>query len=317
MELGIHLSTEEHGPDRLIATARRAEELGFGFATISDHFHPWTERQGESPFVWSVLGALARETDRMRFITAVTCPTIRVHPAVIAQATATTAAMMPGRFVLGLGSGENLNEHVVGARWPAPRERLDMLEEATEVIRELLTGELVAHRGPHYCVEDAKLYTRPAEPPPIYLAAGGPVAAGVAGRLADGLVLDGPHGDVADRFREEGDADRPIVGKLMLTWAEDRRQARKTALEWWPIGGVGTAGGDLRLPTDFESVAANLRDDAAIAGNLVTDDADDIVQRIEEFAAVGTTHVALHQVGPDQDAFLDGPGRELLERYAA
>lgn len=314
MDIGIHLSSEEHPPARLLATAAHAEEAGFGFATISDHFHPWTERQGQAPFVWSVLGALGQVTARMRFITAVTCPTIRLHPAVVAQAAATTAALMPGRFVLGLGSGENLNEHVVGARWPAPRERVEMLEEATGVIRELLDGGLVAHRGRHYHVEDARLYTRPPEPPPVYLAAGGTRAAGIAGRLADGLIVDRPDRELIERFRSAGaGGDRPVVGKLMLTWAEDRGTARRTALEWWPIGGVGTAGADLRLPGDFASVAANLTEEAALAGNLVTDDVADIEERIAEFAAAGATSVVLHQVGPEQAAFIDGPGRRLLD----
>lgn len=317
MQLGIHLSAEEHGPDGLLATAARAEELGFTFATISDHFHPWTEQQGQSPFVWTVLGALARATRRMRFITAVTCPTIRMHPAIVAQAAATTAATMPGRFTLGLGSGENLNEHVVGARWPAPRERLEMLEEATEVIRRLLDGGLVAHRGRHYHVEDAQLFTRPEEPPPIHLAAGGPTAATLAGRLADGLIVDGPEAEPVQRFRAEGPSadDRPVTGKLMLCWANDRAEARRTALAWWPIGGIGTAGADLRLPSDFTSVATNLTEEAAVAGNLITDDVDEIGERLEAFRQAGATQVALHQVGPDQAGFLDGPGRALLERY--
>jgi coenzyme F420-dependent glucose-6-phosphate dehydrogenase len=316
MQLGIHLSAEEHGPDRLVATARHAEELGFGFATISDHFHPWLEAQGESPFVWTVLGSLAYATERMTFTTAVTCPTIRTHPAVVAHAAATTAASMPGRFILGLGSGENLNEHVVGSRWPAPRERLEMLEEAAEVIRRLLTGELVSHRGRHYRVEDAQLFTRAPQPPPIHVAAGGPTAASLAGRLADGLIIDNPDSeDVIQRFRDERGGDGPVTGKLMLCWAEDPAEARRTALEWWPIGGIGTAGGDLRLPSDFASVSQNLSDEAKVAGDLITDDVDEIAERLEAFRDVGATHVALHQVGPDQDGFLDGPGRALLERY--
>jgi G6PDH family F420-dependent oxidoreductase len=317
MQLGIHLSAEEHGPARLVETARRAEALGFGFATISDHFHPWLPSQGHSPFVWTVLGALAQATERMTFTTAVTCPTIRMHPAVVAHAAATTAATMPGRFELGLGSGENLNEHVVGARWPAPRERLEMLEEATGVIRRLLAGGVVAHRGTHYHVEDARLFDVPEEPPPIHLAAGGTVAAELAGRLADGLVIDSPDDpEPVERFHAAGDGGRrPVTGKLMLTWAEDRVTARRTALAWWPIGGIGTAGGDLRLPSDFASVSENLAEEARIAGNLVTDDVDEIAARVEAFRDAGATRVSLHQVGPDQDGFLDGPARALLDRF--
>src|SRR5215217_2287868 len=161
-EFGYALSSEEHGPNDLVAFARRAEQVGFEFAMISDHFHPWTDAQGQSPFVWSVIGGIARETQRLRLGTGVTCPTIRTHPAIIAQAAATSQVMMEGRFFLGVGTGEELNEHVTGARWPGPQERLEMLEEAIGVLRLLWEGGYQSHYGKHYTVEQARIYTLPA-----------------------------------------------------------------------------------------------------------------------------------------------------------
>jgi coenzyme F420-dependent glucose-6-phosphate dehydrogenase len=205
--IGYALSTEEHGPGELVRYARLAEEAGFEFAVISDHYHPWIDRQGESAFVWSIIGAIANATDRLRLGTGVTCPTIRLHPAIIAQAAATAATLLPGRFFLGVGSGENLNEHVVGERWPPVAVRLEMLEEAIEAIRELWSGALVSHRGKHYTVENARLYTLPDEPPPLVVAAAGPNAAALAGRLGDGLVGVSPQKGFVQR-RDGGDPDR-------------------------------------------------------------------------------------------------------------
>src|SRR5438874_8218898 len=179
-EIGYALSSEEHGPRELVAQARRAEEVGFTFALISDHIHPWTDRQGESPFVWSVIGGIARATDNLRLGTGVTCPTMRIHPAIIAHAAATAAAMMPGRFFLGVGTGENLNEHVLGAKWPMPDERLEMLEEAVEVIRLLWEGGYQTHRGKHYTVENLRIFDLPDEPVEVAVAAMQPQAAELA-----------------------------------------------------------------------------------------------------------------------------------------
>src|SRR3989440_208261 len=161
LSLGYKLSSEEQSPLDLVRQAQMAEDTGFEFALISDHYHPWTDRQGQSPFVWSVLGAIAQATRRLVVGTAVTCPTVRIHPAIVAQAAATTAALMPGRFFLGVGSGENLNEHILGDRWPPTDVRLEMLEEAVGVIRELWKGEVTNHHGAHYTVENARIYTLP------------------------------------------------------------------------------------------------------------------------------------------------------------
>ena len=193
-------------------THETAEDAGFTFALISDHFHPWIDRQGQSPFVWGVLGAIAQATDRLVVGTGVTCPTIRTHPAIIAQAAATAAALMPDRFFLGLGTGENLNEHVVGRGWPSLDVRTEMLEEAVEVIRELWKGDLTNHRGPHFTVENARLYTLPERLPPIHLAAGGPKAAEQAGEIGDGLIATGP----------ETSSSAPIAKRAATVRCSDR-----------------------------------------------------------------------------------------------
>src|SRR5215212_2388909 len=202
VEIGYALSAEEHRPGDLVRYAIAAEEAGFPFALVSDHFHPWTDRQGQSPFVWSVIGAIAQATDRLRLGTGVTCPTIRIHPAIVAHAAATSAVMMEGRFFLGVGTGEELNEHILGDLWPAPQVRLEMLEEAIEVMRLLWQGGYQSHLGKHYTVEQARIYTLPAEPPPIAVAAAQPRAAELAGRLGDAFVGVAPESDLVEQFEQ-------------------------------------------------------------------------------------------------------------------
>ena len=187
-EIGYALSSEEHTPGDLVKNARRAEEAGFTFALISDHFHPWIDHQGHSPFVWGVIGGISQATQKLRLGTGVTCPTVRIHPAILSQAAATAAAMMPGRFFFGVGSGENLNEHILGDHWPPADIRLDMLEEAIEIIRRLWQGDQVSYWGNYYVVENARIYTLPEELPPIMVAAVGANAIELAGRLGDGLI---------------------------------------------------------------------------------------------------------------------------------
>ena len=200
MELGYALSSEEHDPRSLVRFAAEAEEKGFEFALISDHFHPWIDRQGESPFVWSVLGGIAASTERLRVGTGVTCPTIRLHPAIVAQAAATAADMFDGRFFLGVGTGENLNEHILGDRWPPTDERRSMLEEAIAVMRELWNGDLTTFRGQHFRVENARIYTLPETPIEVLVAAGGEESAALAGRLGDGLIGTSPDAALIDAF---------------------------------------------------------------------------------------------------------------------
>ena len=251
-ELGYALSSEEHAPNDLVRNARLAEEAGCTFALISDHFHPWIEAQGHAPMVWPVVGGIAGATERLRLGTGVTCPTIRVHPAIVAHAAATCAAMMPGRFFLGVGTGENLNEHVLGDKWPAPDVRLELLEEAIEVIRLLWQGGYQTFRGRFYTVEGARLYTLPPEPPPIAVAAAKPLAADVAGRSGDALVSTAPDASLVDGYREAG-GKGPCYGQLTLCWAESEEEAKETAHRIWPIVGIGgDLNQELALPLHFE-----------------------------------------------------------------
>jgi coenzyme F420-dependent glucose-6-phosphate dehydrogenase len=290
-----------------------AEERGFAFALISDHFHPWTDRQGQSPFVWTVIGAIAQATERLRLGTGVTCPLIRTHPAVIAHAAATATVLMPGRFFLGLGTGENLNEHVLGDRWPEGQVRFEMLSEAIEVIRLLWRGGYQSHHGTYYTVEQGRLYTLPEEPPPIMVAAGKPNAAKLAATAGDGLIGTTPDEEILSAFEAAGGTDKPRIGQLTVCWAEDEAAARKTALDWWPNAAApGELGQELALPRHFEQVAELISEDDVAAKVVCSPDADAHRAAIQEFADAGYDHVYIHQVGPDQEGFLDFYSREIL-----
>jgi G6PDH family F420-dependent oxidoreductase len=258
------------------------------------------------------VGAIAQATDRLRLGTGVTCPTIRIHPAIIAQAAATAAVLMPGRFFLGLGTGENLNEHVLGDRWPEGEVRLELLTEAIEVIRLLWQGGYQSHRGRHYTVEQARLYTLPEEPPPIVVAAAKPDAARLAA-TADGLVGTAPDPELLAAFESAGGEGKPRYGQLTVCWAEDEARARKTALEWWPNAALpGDLGQELALPRHFEQ-AAELVTEADVAEKVLCGpDPAAHLSAIDEFAEAGYDHVYVHQVGPDQEGFLDFYAREIL-----
>ena len=313
-EIGYSLSSEEHGPGDLVRYARLAEERGFTFALISDHFHPWTDRQGESPFVWAVIGAIAQATDSLRLGTGVTCPLIRTHPAVIAHAAATAAALMPGRFFLGLGTGENLNEHVLGDRWPEGTVRLEMLEEAIGVIRLLWKGGYQSHHGRHYTVEEARLYTLPDQQPEIMVAAGKSQAAKLAATAGDGLIGTAPEAELLSEFEAAGGGGKPRVGQVTVCWAEDEAAARKTALEWWPNAAApGELGQELALPRHFEQLAELTSEEDVATKVVCGPDADAHRAAIDEFAEAGYDHVYVHQVGPDQEGFLDFYAHEILD----
>jgi coenzyme F420-dependent glucose-6-phosphate dehydrogenase len=315
MELGFSLSSEDHGPNELVRQAQLAERHGFSFAGISDHFHPWTSDQGESPFVWTTLGAIAQATEKLRVLTGVTCPTIRIHPAIVAQAAATVAAMMPGRFVLGVGTGENLNEHVTGARWPLPYERLEMLEEAVEVIRKLWSGEEVTHKGERYTVEQAQLYTLPDEPPEIYVAAAKPQAAQLAGRIGDGFITTAPDEELVQEFVEAGGKGKPIVGQFHCAYDEDEDAAIERAHKLWPnLALAGTGGQELPAPRDFEEAAGNVTVRDIAENTPAGPDPEPYLEQIREFEQAGFTHVYVHQIGDNQDEFAEFARRELLPR---
>ena len=314
-ELGFSLSSEEHPPNDLVRYAKAAEDAGFTYALISDHFHPWIDAQGNSAFVWSVIGAIAHATERIRLGTGVTCPMIRTHPAIIAHAAATSAAMMPGRFFLGVGSGENLNEHVLGDKWPAPDERLEMLEEAVEVIRLLWQGGYQTHRGKHYTVEQARLYTLPEELPKIAVAAAQPNAAELAGRIGDALVGVAPDEEVVRNFEQAGGKGKPRYGHITACWAESEDAAKKTAHENWPNAAIeGPLSQELALPSHFEAAAEMVDpDDLAEAMPLGADPAR-YLEEIEKYEGAGFDHVYIHQVGPDQAGFIQFAQRELMPK---
>ena len=313
IELGYALSSEEHGPLDLVHYARTAEQAGFGFGLVSDHFHPWIPRQGHSPFVWSVVGGVAGATERFRLGTGVTCPLIRIHPALVAQAAATSEAMMPGRFFLGVGTGENLNEHVLGDRWPAPDERVEMLEEAIEVIRLLWRGGTQTHRGKHYTVDHARIYTLPDPPPPIYVAAAAQNAAELAGRAGDGLISVAPDEEVVAAFERAGGQGKPKIGMTHVCWAQTEEEGRKTAFEVWPISGLqGPLNQELALPEYFDAAAEGVTEDDVAEAVPHGPDPEPMLKEIRSFAEAGFTHVYVHHIGPDQEGFLDFAQRELL-----
>jgi coenzyme F420-dependent glucose-6-phosphate dehydrogenase len=314
-EIGYTLSSEEHGPRDLVRYAAAAEEAGFDFALISDHYHPWIDRQGHSPFVWSVIGGVAQATERLHLGTGVTCPLIRMHPAIVAHAAATAGEMMPGRFFLGVGTGENLNEHVHGDRWPAIDERVEMLEEAIDVIRLLWEGGQQTHRGRYYTVEQARVYDLPAEPPPIMVAAKGDKAARLAGEKGDGLVGTAPDEDLLRTFEQAGGTGKPTYGQVHVCWAKTEKDARRTALEWWPNTSIpGELGVELPLPRNFEQAAELLSEDDVAESVTCGPDPERHVQALREYADAGFTHVYAHQVGPDQEGFMRFYEQEVLPK---
>jgi coenzyme F420-dependent glucose-6-phosphate dehydrogenase len=312
VELGYKLASEEHRSNDLVEHAKMAEDAGFGLAMISDHFHPWTDREGQSPFVWAVLGGIARATKRLRIGTSVTCPTMRIHPAIIAQAAATVADMFEGRFFLGVGSGENLNEHILGEGWPEPRVRLAMLEEAIDLIRRLWTGELTSHDGSFYTVEGARIFTRPAEPPPLYVAGDHEKSAELAGRLGDGLLCASANEGSVKTFEASGGEGKAKIAEMTVCWADDEEKARAMAKEIWPIAGMtGPLTQELKLPSHFEAVAAMVTEEAIGENVVCGPDPERHLEKIREFVEAGYDSVVVHQIGPDQRGFFRFYEREV------
>jgi coenzyme F420-dependent glucose-6-phosphate dehydrogenase len=313
---GYTLSSEEHGPSALVANARRAEEVGFDFASISDHYHPWVEAQGHSGFVWSVLGAIAASTERMAVGVGVTCPTTRIHPAILAQATATTSLLFGDRFFWGVGTGEALNEHVLGDRWPRPEVRLAMLEEAIEVVRRLWTGETVDHDGAYYEVENARLFDPPEHDVPIVVSAFGPKAAALAARVGDGYWGTSPDPEVVGRYGDAGGTG-PRYAQLNLCWAEDESAARATVHRVWPNAGIpGQLAQDLPTWSHFETAAELVTEDDLVASTPCGPEVGPVLESARAYLDAGYDHLHFHQVGPDQEGFLDFWERELAPALA-
>ncbi|MPZ22692.1 MAG: TIGR03557 family F420-dependent LLM class oxidoreductase [Dehalococcoidia bacterium] len=313
MKLGYAIASEEHQPRDLVRYAQMAEEAGFSFALISDHYHPWIDQQGHSPFVWSVIGAIAEATSRIELGTGVTCPTTRIHPAIIAQAAATSAVMMPGRFFLGVGTGEALNEHILGQQWPPANRRLEMLEEAIEVIRLLWQGGYKSHYGRFYTVENARIYTLPESPPPVVVAASGPESAELAGRVGDAFCSTSPDEEVVRRFNDTGGAGKPRYGMVTVCWASDEASARVTALKQWPNAAIGgQLSQELALPLFYEQAAETVTEDHIAEFIACGPDAEKHIEMINKYAAGGFDHICVHQVGPDQEGFFGFYQREIM-----
>ena len=313
VEIGYALSSEEHSPTDLVRFATRAEEVGFSFALISDHYHPWISKQGHSPFVWSVIGGIAAATETLRLGTGVTCPTMRIHPAIVAQAAATAAAMMPGRFFLGVGAGENLNEHIVGRKWPPVKARREMLEEAVQIMCLLWEGELKSHRGRYFVVENARLYTLPEEPPPIFVAAGGAKAAELAARIGYGLITAGDEEDVIKQFNTAGGKKKPKYAQVTVCWAKNEKEARRTAHELWPISAMSwPVLSELTIPPYFEEAAKAVTEDKVAEAIVCGPDPKSHIDAIQDCVKSGADHVYVHQVGKDQEGFFRFYEKEVL-----
>jgi len=310
--LGYSLSSEEHPANELVKHAKMAEDAGFSFAMISDHYHPWTHKQGHSPFVWSVLGAIASATERIPIGTAVTCPTVRIHPGIIAQAAATVASMMPGRFMLGLGSGEKLNEHIFGSRWPAAGVRIEMLAEAVEVINNLWRGGWQNHHGRHYTVENARIFSLPDKLPPVYIASACARSARLAAKC-DGIICTQPNSSTIESFEQAGGKGKPRFGQLTVCWARDETQARKQALEQWPNAAIsGQSSFELPLPRHYEELAKRVTESEIGSSVICGPDPKKHLDAIREFADAGFDHVFVHQVGRDQKGFAEFYRSEII-----
>ncbi|RJL24141.1 TIGR03557 family F420-dependent LLM class oxidoreductase [Bailinhaonella thermotolerans] len=311
VKFGYFLSSEEFSPRELVRQARLAEEAGFEALWISDHYHPWTEEQGESGFVWATIGALSQAVD-LPITTAVTCPLVRIHPAIIAQAAATSQVLAEGRFRLGVGTGEALNEHVTGARWPGASERLEMLEEAVLIIKRLFTGEQVTHRGTHYRVETARLYTIPDTPPPIYMSAFGPKSLKLATRIADGYINISPEAGVIEKYREAG-GKGPALGGTKVCWAPDEQTGAETIRRIWPNELIpGEAGQILPNPRQFQQLSQLVTVDEVRKQRACGPDPQRHFEVLKQYVDAGYDEVYVNQIGPDQDAFFDFYAKEVL-----
>lgn len=313
-QFGYTMMTEQAGPRELVDHVVRAEEAGFDFSVTSDHYSPWLDGQGHSPYAWSVLGAAAQATSSIPLMTYVTCPTVRYHPAVVAQKAATVQLLSEGRFRLGLGSGENLNEHVVGGGWQSADIRQEMLAEAVEIIRALFAGGYVNHRGTHFDVESAKLWDLPDQAPPIGIAASGPRSSRMAGERADLLIATEPDRSLVTAFEEHGGAGKPSVGQLPVCYDPDRDTAVKRAHEQFRwFGGGWKVNSELPGPQSFAAATEFVRPEDVAGSIPCGDDVDAFVDAVRPYVEAGFTEVALVQVGGDsQPEFLEWARRRLL-----
>lgn len=301
---GYKLMSEEHGPAELIRNAARAETAGFEFAAISDHYFPWLAEQAHAPFAWSVLGGLAQATTRLCLMTAVTCPIMRYHPAIIAQAAATVGVMSNDRFTLGLGAGERLNEHVVGEGWPGVVERHERLAEATHIIQGLLGGKIASYRGQYFQLDHAKLFDRPGRKPDVIIAAGGPEAARLAAEKADGLIVTEPRQELLEAYREAG-GKGPVYAEVALCYADSESDGQRTAHKYfrWSLSGWPVLA---ELPHEEAFAAASKHVSPEAVGKEIAcgPSLDRHLEAIAEYSGIGCDHIILNQIGPDQERFV-------------
>jgi G6PDH family F420-dependent oxidoreductase len=317
MKIGYFLSSEEWGATDLVALAVKAQKAGFERLWISDHYHPWNNEQAHSPFVWAAIGGIAQVAPGMHVTTAVTCPTTRIHPAIVAQAAATVGAMLDGNFSLGVGSGEALNEHILGDRWPAAAERLEMLEEAVEVIRMLWQGGVQSHRGRHYRVDRARVYDLPPEPPKIIVSGFGPKAIDLAARIGDGYCTVGPDADAVTRFRSGARSAAVVQGGLKVCFADDEQHARATVHRLWANEALpGELAQVLPTPAHFEQASQLVTAEQATADVPCGPDIDAHVEAITAYERAGFDELYVNQIGPDQDAFFAAYRERVLPRVS-
>jgi len=304
--IGYSMLCEQRSPTDLVRDAISAEQAGFDFLTISDHYHPWVEAQGHSPNAWVTLGAVARATDRVELMTMVTAPTIRYHPAIVAQQAATMALLAGGRFTLGLGAGEQLNEHVVGRGFPPVTIRHEQLSEAVEIIQELLAGGYLTYQGEHYNVSDAKLFDRPETPIPVGIAVSGPESCRLAGEMADLAIATEPKASLVRDFAEAGGAGKPVYGQLAVCWGPDEAKCRALAREqfaWSLLGWKVMA--ELPNTRNFEA-ATRFMHEVDVAELIPCGvELEPIVEAARRYVDAGFTHLALVQIGPDQEEFCE------------
>lgn len=313
--IGYFLSCEEYEPRALIEQAHMAEQAGFEALWIANHFHPWNAEQGQSPFVWSVIGGRAEATS-LPVTTGVTCPTVRIHPAIIAHAAATCAVMLEGRFALGVGSGENLNEHVLGDRWPPADVRLEMLEEAIQVMRLLWKGGVRDHHGEHYTVENAHLYTLPEEPPPILVSGFGPKATELAGKIGDGYCGGAPNAQLVSHFRESGGGEKPAHVGTKVCWREDEAAARKTAHRLWANEVLpGELAQELPTPRHFEQASSVVTEEMVGQAFTCGNDPERHVNQIQQYYDAGYDEVYVQQIGGDHEGFFHFYEREIVPQF--
>ncbi len=316
IKVGYFLSCEEFGPLELLRQGRMAEDAGFEGLWISDHYHPWVEAQGESPFVWSVIGGLSQVTQRIPVYTAVTCPTVRIHPAILAQATATSATMLPGRFGFGVGSGEALNEHIFGDAWPSTDVRLEMLEEAIEIIRLLWEGDTKDYDGRYYMVENARIYTLPDEPPPILVSGFGPKSIRLAGRIGDGYMNVAPDGEMLSLFRSSGGGDKPAHGAFKVCYGRDHDECVRTAHRKWPNEGLpGELAQVLPTPTHFEQAVELVTEDMISDSIPCGPDPEPHREMIRQFEKAGYDEVYVQQIGTGHEEFFRFYKEEILPEF--